>query len=231
MAPALSAQTATRKAPIEALDQFSNSVQQLAARVAPAVVQISVTRYASRDDSGDHTGVVLDREKAVGSGAVIDPDGYIVTNAHVVANALRIRVTRPSEVAPSPDKPDQAITGSLAQALTGVNYAFRSTAIISPDRRQLLLRRRGAPPRAEGDSPPAAVFWFLVYISGAVGKWETCCWFSTFPSALAAGAVEMWESRPPLARFPRGWWKEGEARLWLSTLSTAPPFPQLTSVF
>jgi serine protease Do len=117
VASALSGQTATRKAPIEALDQFSNSVQQLAARVAPAVVQISVTRYASRDDSGDHTGVVLDREKAVGSGAIIDPDGYIVTNAHVVANALRIRVTRPPEVAPSADKPDQAITGSLAQAL------------------------------------------------------------------------------------------------------------------
>ena len=115
--------------------------------------------------------------------------------------------------------------------VSGVNYFFRSATIISPDRRQLLLRRRGAPPQAEGDSPPAPVFWFLVYISGAVGNWETCCWFSSFPSALAAGAVEMWESRPHLARFPRGSWKEGEARLWLSTLSTAPPFPQLTSVF
>jgi len=119
----------------------------------------------------------------------------------------------------------------VAGAVSGVNYFFRSATIISPDRRQLLLRRRGAPPQAEGDSPPAPVFWFLVYISGAVGNWETCCWFSSFPSALAAGAVEMWESRPHLARFPRGSWKEGEARLWLSTLSTAPPFPQLTSVF
>jgi hypothetical protein len=31
-----------------------------------------------------------------------------------------------------------------------------------------------------------------------VGKWKTCCWFSTFPRV--AGAVEMWKSRP---RFPR----------------------------
>jgi hypothetical protein len=37
----------------------------------------------------------------------------------------------------------------------------------------------------------------------------------------------MWESRRLLARFPRGSWKEGEACLWLSTLSTAPAFPQL----
>jgi hypothetical protein len=37
----------------------------------------------------------------------------------------------------------------------------------------------------------------------------------------------MWESRLLLARFPRGSWKEWEAGLWLSTLSTAPAFPQL----
>ena len=35
----------------------------------------------------------------------------------------------------------------------------------------------------------------------------------------------MWESRRVVARFPRDSWKEGEACLWLSTLSTAPAFP------
>jgi len=38
----------------------------------------------------------------------------------------------------------------------------------------------------------------------AVGKWKTCFWFSTFPSALVVGAVGMWESRLPLARLPKG---------------------------
>jgi hypothetical protein len=38
----------------------------------------------------------------------------------------------------------------------------------------------------------------------------------------------MWKSRRLLAKFPRGSWKEGEARIWLSTLSTAPAFPRLS---
>ena len=43
-------------------------------------------------------------------------------------------------------------------AVSGVNYSFRLTTTISPDQRQLLFRRRGAP-RA-GRSPPAPVFLF-----------------------------------------------------------------------
>src|SRR5579884_435024 len=92
-----------------------------------------------------------------------------------------------------------------------------------------LVQRRGALlRRPAGRWPRRRGFWFSRYLLGAVGKWETCFLFSTFPSARVAGAVEMWESRRLWARFPRGSWKEWEACLWLSTLSTAPAFPQLT---
>src|SRR5947209_5952380 len=98
---ALQAQTAAKKNPLESLDQFSDSVQMLAARVAPSVVQISVTKFAARDDSDSgRTGVVLGRQQSVGSGVIIDSEGYIVTNAHVVANALRIRVSCPARRGP-----------------------------------------------------------------------------------------------------------------------------------
>jgi serine protease Do len=111
------AQTARRN-PLEALDQFSDNVQALAARVAPSVVQISVTSYGPRDEAASgRTGVVLGRQQAVGSGVIIDPDGYIVTNAHVVANALRIRVSCPARALATVNNPDQIITNTLAQAL------------------------------------------------------------------------------------------------------------------
>jgi hypothetical protein len=63
-----------------------------------------------------------------------------------------------------------------------------------------------------------------------VGKWKTCFWFPTFPSALVVGTVGMWESRRVVARIPRDSWKEGEACFCLSTLSTGPSFPQFSYV-
>jgi len=40
----------------------------------------------------------------------------------------------------------------------------------------------------------------------------------------------MWESRLLLAKISKGLWKEGEACFWLSTLSIAPAFPQLSQL-
>jgi serine protease Do len=37
-------------------------------------------------------GPVIGRQRSIGSGAIIDPDGYIITNAHVVAGATHIQV-------------------------------------------------------------------------------------------------------------------------------------------
>jgi serine protease Do len=59
-----------------------------------SVVQVLVTGYGLVDERsrGDETGLVIGRQHSIGSGAIIAPDGYIITNAHVVAGAKRVQV-------------------------------------------------------------------------------------------------------------------------------------------
>ena len=78
------------------LRKFNESVDALIKKVSPSVVQILVTGYGPVD-SGErgNTAVVIGRQRAIGSGFVIDPAGYIITNAHVVAGAQRVQIVVP----------------------------------------------------------------------------------------------------------------------------------------
>ena len=77
------------------LADLSRSLQELAEKVSPSVVQIFVTGYGVPDES-DRTATgdpVI--ERGSGSGVIVSEDGYVVTNAHVVENATRIEVELP----------------------------------------------------------------------------------------------------------------------------------------
>lgn len=77
------------------LAQLNGALQRLAAKVSPAVVQILVTGYGSvQEESRKQTALIV-RQHAVGSGVIVDSDGYVITNAHVVEGAQRIRVALP----------------------------------------------------------------------------------------------------------------------------------------
>jgi serine protease Do len=78
-----------------ALGDLSRSLQELADKVSPAVVQIFVTGYGVRDDEDPGTRGEPVLERSSGSGVIVDGDGYIVTNAHVVENATRLEVELP----------------------------------------------------------------------------------------------------------------------------------------
>jgi len=109
---------------VSSLVALDNAVEAVAARVTPAVVNVSVTAKVTgdQDEDGDQTenggqqgqippgaippglrqffgfgGQMAPQqpqiEHGIGSGIIVTPDGYIVTNNHVIQGATQIRVT------------------------------------------------------------------------------------------------------------------------------------------
>jgi serine protease Do len=78
---------------LDALQELNGSVETLVNRVSESVVQVLVTSYGPVEQSGrNDADLVIGRQRSMGSGVIIDSDGYIVTNAHVVSNARRVQV-------------------------------------------------------------------------------------------------------------------------------------------
>ena len=102
---------------VAALTSLDNAMESVAARVTPAVVNIAVTSKGNDEEASDQQqqmqglppgfaqffgfggqgGMQAPQQPqiqhGIGSGVIISPDGYIVTNDHVVDGATQIRVT------------------------------------------------------------------------------------------------------------------------------------------
>ncbi len=77
----------------QALDAYSQAVIHAVERVAPSVVSVSMARPAPAQ--WRRRG--MPELRGAGSGVIIAPDGYILTNSHVVDDAERIEIRLPDD--------------------------------------------------------------------------------------------------------------------------------------
>jgi serine protease Do len=89
LALALSPQSVSGK---DFLHELDSSMESLVQQVTPAVVQVLVTGYGAVEQHGQTNTALIGRQRSLGSGVIVDPEGYIITNAHVVQGAVRVRV-------------------------------------------------------------------------------------------------------------------------------------------
>ena len=110
------------KASMVNLNNFGLALEALSERIEPAVVQIYTTGYSAGIPGS--MGLLV-RQNGGGAGVLMSPEGYIVTNAHVVDGAGRIQVNLPGPDAPgSPGRSVLKARGRLVGAqLVGVDHA------------------------------------------------------------------------------------------------------------
>ena len=71
---------------------MSEQFEALAARADHSIVQIVTRGYAPGNEGGPP---MLQAQRGSGSGVIVDPAGYIITNAHVVGSMRRVQVLLP----------------------------------------------------------------------------------------------------------------------------------------
>jgi serine protease Do len=84
------------------LHQMNRAMVQIAEKVSPAVVQVQAVGFRSARQGSPAEAALVGRQHIIGSGVIVDPDGYILTNNHVVQGAQRVQVLVPQSGASAP---------------------------------------------------------------------------------------------------------------------------------
>jgi serine protease Do len=125
--------------PLAGLVALDEQLETLARQVSPSVVQVIASGYTAG------SGSLLSRVRASGSGVIVDGEGWIVTNAHVVAGARAVQVDllRPR----SPGDGGSILPPGSRRVPAQIVGADRETDIAV-----LRVEQDGLPPLEMGDS-------------------------------------------------------------------------------
>jgi len=128
----------------ESLSGLSTSFEEITKKVRPCVVQIFTTGYGpSRDRSGSS---IISKQRGTGSGVILDADGYIITNAHVVQGARNVRVMLPLT------EEQRAAQGSILKTEGNLVGGQVVGLDLETDLAVVKVQRKGLPALKLGDS-------------------------------------------------------------------------------
>ena len=92
----LLSQTGAKEVPSTRLAELSRSIEDLSDRVSPAVVQVFASGFRVNPEGGTSDPGLISKTRNVGSGVVMDSEGHVLTNAHVIQGAAAVEVALPA---------------------------------------------------------------------------------------------------------------------------------------